>query len=531
MGRARISGQTEKTKVETDVVVLGGGLAGLTLTRQLLQSRPDLKITVLEKSKFPVPEAGFKVGESTVEIASNYLEEVLNLKDYLKRAQLPKFGLRYFFPQGDNADISKRYEIGNSRFPFTPSYQLDRGRLENDLAAMVTAAGAKLVDDCKVQAVTFAKERGGSPGELHEVEATKDGDTIRVRARWVVDASGRASIIKRKLQLKKDVGHKCNAAWFRIATELPLDAWSDDPRWRGRVEDRRWLSTNHLMGKGYWVWFIPLSSGNTSVGIVADGELHPYTEIYKPELAFDWLRKHEPQAARIVDAHGDKVMDFLALKNFAHGCKQLYSADRWCLTGEAGVFVDPFYSPGSDFISISNTFIHDLILRDLKGEDIATRTTAYNRMFLSFFEIVLMIYEGLYPQFGDGQLMMQKILWDSAIYLGVTCQLFFNRKWTDLDFLARVAPEMGAYNRLIFKVNHYFKHKYVSPGTHLAPGFLDLTKQDCKGVDLNRRLATKSPNDEHLIGILRENIEFLEAVAEDILQGRDIRAKVNMGDA
>jgi flavin-dependent dehydrogenase len=511
--------------LDHDVVILGGGLAGLTLARQLLLSRPDLKVAVLEKSKFPVPEAGFKVGESTVEVASHYLGEVLGLKEYLKEAQLPKFGLRYFFPQGDNSDITRRFEIGNSRFPVTPSYQLDRGRLENDLAAMVAASGAKVLDECKVQNVALAKEANS---QLHEITASRNGDTVTLRSRWMVDATGRSSLLKRKLDLKKDVGHKCSAAWFRISSELALDSWSDNPEWHARVGDRRWFSTNHLMGKGYWVWFIPLSSGNTSVGIVTDSEIHPHAEICKLGLAQEWLRKHEPQAAKVVDAHQAEVMDFLALKNYAHGCKQVFSADRWGMTGEASVFVDPFYSPGSDFISIGNTFVHDLILRDLAGEDIGDRAQSYNRMLLSFFEIVLMIYVGLYQHFGDSQLMLQKILWDSAIYLGVTCQLFFNQKWTDLEFMSRIAPEMSAYNRLIFKVNHYFKNNFKAQGPGLQDGFLDLTKQDCKGVDLNRRLSMLTPNDDELVALLRENIGFLEGVAADILAGKDIRTKVNM---
>ena len=59
-----------------------------------------------------------------------------------------------------------------------------------------------------------------------------------------------------------------------------------------------------------------------------------------------------------------------ALQHFAHGCARVFSPDRWAMTGEAGVFTDPFYSPGSDFIAMGNDFITDLITRDLRGEDI-----------------------------------------------------------------------------------------------------------------------------------------------------------------
>ena len=69
------------------------------------------------------------------------------------------------------------------------------------------------------------------------------------------------------------VGHGANACWFRFPHRLKIDDWSDDPVWRARVPTgQRWLSTNHLMGAGYWVWLIPLGSGSTSVGIVADDD-------------------------------------------------------------------------------------------------------------------------------------------------------------------------------------------------------------------------------------------------------------------
>lgn len=79
-----------------DVTILGGGLAGLTLARQLLLKNPELSIAILERKAFPVPEIAHKVGESTVEIGAHYLSEVVQLKKHLIDDQLPKFGLRFF---------------------------------------------------------------------------------------------------------------------------------------------------------------------------------------------------------------------------------------------------------------------------------------------------------------------------------------------------------------------------------------------------------------------------------------------------
>ena len=80
-----------------DVIILGGGLAGLSLSIQLKLSKPDIKILVLERRKNVAPHSAHKVGESTVELGSHYLRHVIGLKDYLEEHELPKYGLRFFF--------------------------------------------------------------------------------------------------------------------------------------------------------------------------------------------------------------------------------------------------------------------------------------------------------------------------------------------------------------------------------------------------------------------------------------------------
>ena len=114
-------------KDRSDVTILGGGLAGLSLALQLKQQLPQVDITVLEKRQHPVPEAAFKMGESTVEVAAHYFGEVLGLRDHIRDQQLPKLGLRFFFPAGDNRRIEDRLELGGTRYAVCPSFQLDRG--------------------------------------------------------------------------------------------------------------------------------------------------------------------------------------------------------------------------------------------------------------------------------------------------------------------------------------------------------------------------------------------------------------------
>ena len=205
-----------------DVVVLGGGLAGLTLALQLKQRLPDLDVLVLERRVHPVPQAAHKVGESSVEIAANYFGQVLGLDAHLQKTQLKKFGFRFFFSEGAER-IDDVTELGASTFLTTPSYQLDRGIFENDLGAMVRARGVRFIDGATVRDVEI-----GTRDIAHRVHYDDAAGTHAIAARWLIDATGRAGLLKRRLDLAEPNQHDANAVWFRIGARIDVDEWSDD---------------------------------------------------------------------------------------------------------------------------------------------------------------------------------------------------------------------------------------------------------------------------------------------------------------
>ena len=508
----------------SDVLILGGGLAGLTLAIQLRRELPALTVRVLERNRHPVPEAAFKVGESSVEIGAHYFETVLGLKAHLDDRQLRKFGFRFFFSEGRD-DVDHTTELGVSEVLPTPSYQLDRGIFENFLAEHAAELGAEFIDDATVRTIELATNGNAS----HSVSFIRDGSEHTAHARWLIDASGRAGLLKRKLDLAESNAHDANAIWFRIDQRIVIDAWSDDPAWRARCTPaERWRSTNHLCGPGYWAWLIPLSSGSHSVGIVADASLHPLETINTFDKAMTWFAEHQPRLYRELDGRREHLQDFAFLRHFSHGCKQVFSRDRWALTGDAGLFLDPFYSPGSDFIAIGNTYITALIARDSRGENIAREARIYEQLYFSFYRNTLALYQGQYPMFGHAELMPLKVTWDYAYYWGVLCQFFFQRRLTDLALFIRLQQPLAASEVLNLEVQLLLRRAADSAIGENPPQMLDQCQRPWF-VELNRGLRD-SLNTVELEQRIRDNVVMLDNLAAEILACVQANGEVDLDD-
>jgi flavin-dependent dehydrogenase len=495
-----------------DVAILGGGLAGLTLGIQLKEARPETSILITERRVGPAPEAAFKVGESTVEMSANYFAEVVGMKEHLEANELPKAGLRFFFSAGDNSDITQRAEWGATDLPVVPAYQVDRGRFENALTDRNVALDNQVVDGAKAEAVEF-----GEDDHDHTITISRDGAGHTVHARWVVDATGPSGLIKKKLGLAKKVEHKINSVWLRLQGGVDIDDWSGDEAWLARMKRPgiRKLSTNHLMGEGYWCWLIPLASGPISIGIVFDPRFHDYESIHTIDGMIEWLHKHEPQLGAEIDGRREQIEDFKGIEDFAYSCERVFSPDRWCLVGVSGCFADPFYSPGSDFIAQGNTFTTEIVSRDLDGEDARTlrrRILQLDAQYIATFETAVRgTYTDHYKEFGNAEVMSAKLMWEFASYWAIAALPFIKRRISDPDFNDATKADVrriitaGARLELMFRDWHdlgqlEWRDAFVSHRS--CPAFWQLH------LDLHEDF-----DDESLKARYTHNAEVLEAMA------------------
>jgi flavin-dependent dehydrogenase len=397
-----------------DVAVLGGGLAGLSMALQLKQQRPASRILVAEKRADPPREAAFKVGESSVEVGAHYYRDVVGLRDHLESEQLRKHGLRFLLPAGDNSDITKRTEFCTPAHPAAFTHQIDRGRFENEMYDRALANGIDAFRGFRVQQIEV-----GEGEDPHSVTMSHEGGDATITATWLVDAAGRANLLRKQLGLGTETGHNINASWFRLAGGLDFEQWgADNEEWLNRMPElgQRQYSTTHLIDQGYWLWLIQLKSGPISIGVCADPRFHPFEEINTFDGFLDWMHRHEPQLAAEIEGRRDQVLDFLRVGNFSYASNQIFSKDRWTLAGEAAGFIDALYSPGSDFIAYTNTFGGEIINADLEGKPIDELVDFYNDFFLRVFNTTILLYRDQYQFFGNPQVMVAKVVFDSLNY-------------------------------------------------------------------------------------------------------------------
>jgi FADH2-dependent halogenase len=302
-----------------DVAVIGGGPGGSSTATALV--RHGRTVVLLERDQFP----RFHIGESQLPW-SNEVFRILGVDEAIGEAGfVQKWGASFRAFDGTTeqyADFSAAVETPTPR-----TIQVPRARFDEILLRHAARCGATVLEAHRALEAVF--ETDGVALRF----AGPDGAERTVRVGAVVDASGRAGFLAKRLGR-----HEVDPLLRNIAVHAQYEGV---PRSEGRRAGDIRMFTRPDMG---WIWFIPLSDSTMSVGAVIPQAVHRRAAKATPEESLASYLAETPGAALLLQ-RARRMSPARFDADYSYLGTQL-AGDRWVAVGDAAAFLDPIFSTG-----------------------------------------------------------------------------------------------------------------------------------------------------------------------------------------
>ena len=316
-----------------DVLVIGGGPGGSTAASLLAEK--GYRVVLLEKARHP----RFHIGESLLP-ANLPIMERLGVGAQVRAIGLEKWGAEFVSHCDDRRQEFRFAEGWDKSLPH--AYQVRRSEFDEILIRRAAQLGVRIIEGCRVRDVDFIGDsgaRGGSRGraacesmQCARVHAEHDdGRSESWTADFVVDASGRDTVLGNRLQIKRrNKKHNSAALYAHFA-----GARRDCGKREGNV-------TIYWFDHG-WFWSIPLADGATSIGAVVWPYYMKTRKLSVRDFFLATIALCPPLAERLSAA--TLVSDVQATGNYSYTCDHSHGANYF-LVGDAYSFIDPVFSSG-----------------------------------------------------------------------------------------------------------------------------------------------------------------------------------------
>ena len=350
-----------------DAIIIGGGPAGSTAAALLAKARRN--VLVLERERFP----RFHIGESLLPFSSEIFAR-LGIREKLDARFIIKHGAEIVTSSGAHA--VKFYFKDGINAPFPTAYHVTRSEFDKLLLDHAREHGAQVREATAVERVDFAAD--GATGRLCGGEA--------VRGRFVIDASGRGSLLGSQFQCKQTY-----PGLQKFAVYAHFDHVDRDPGIDGTL-------IRMVRAKDRWFWMIPLSAERMSIGVVmesADFKRHKTP----PEAFLEAALAEQPVIARRI-GRASRVSPVYSSGDYSYRNARM-SGDRWLMAGDAAGFIDPIFSTGVFMAMLSGEQAAGAIDRALSApKEKARRFRAYERNLKSVMALYLRFVKAWYlPHF------------------------------------------------------------------------------------------------------------------------------------
>jgi len=302
---------------ECDVLVVGGGPAGSTIAALLAQQ--GRHVVVLEKDRFP----RFHIGESLLPLNLPIFER-LGVADEVERIGVYKPGAEVI--SDEHAQATTFRFAHNPYLSVSHSYHVRRADFDKLLLDNSRRLGATVLEGIRVTEVDL-----GADGCSRVTAVGPDGAPAAWFPRFLVDASGRDTLLLRRLGLKRADKRNNTAAVFGHFRNVP--------RRDGNAEG---MITMHLFRHG-WFWMIPLPDDVMSVGVVGT---RSFFRTRREDLDGFFARAvaASPSVAeRMINA--EPIGPLVATGNYSYASRR-YGGNGYILIGDAAAFIDPLFSSG-----------------------------------------------------------------------------------------------------------------------------------------------------------------------------------------